>query len=138
MVYVARECGKCHGLTGAEGPGPRLVGPGRLGGVARHPFAPSIWSYINQMMPFDLQVQHVHLGPMPPRIPSSNPLASCCLTPNEVYSLTAYLLFGNGIIKETDVMDAKSLPQIRMPGLDHYVPPPFTEWKPGMRQAQIK
>ena len=55
------------------------------------------------------------------------------LTPDEVYSLTAYLLHRNGIIKEGDVMDAQSLPKVQMPNRDGYVPPPFTEWKPGLR-----
>ena len=26
-IYVARGCAKCHGPTGTEGPGPRLLGP---------------------------------------------------------------------------------------------------------------
>ena len=60
------------------------------------------------------------------------------LTPDEVYRLTAYVLYRNDIIQEDDVMDAKSLPQVRMPKRDAYVPPPFSEWKPGLRQAQQK
>ena len=27
ITYSARGCGKCHGSTGSEGPGPELVGP---------------------------------------------------------------------------------------------------------------
>jgi cytochrome c len=53
------------------------------------------------------------------------------LTSDEVYSLTAYLLYRNGITQEGDVMDAKSLPQVQMPGRDTHVPPPFSEWKLG-------
>ena len=54
------------------------------------------------------------------------------LRADEVYSLDAFLLFKNGIIQETDVIDAKSLPQVKMPNRDGYKPPPITEWKPGM------
>jgi len=139
QTFVARRCSNCHGPTGAEGPAPHLVGPrdrqaarskammdggdehsnstwmGR--GIENFPFAPLIWSWINQAMPIN---QHGFL------------------TPDEVYRLTAYLLFRNNLIQEDDVMDAKSLPQVRMPRQNDYAPPPFTEWKPGLRLTQQK
>ena len=37
------------------------------------------------------------------------------LKPDEVDAVVAYLLYMNGIIQETDVMDAQSLPKVRMP-----------------------
>src|SRR5262249_38363995 len=130
IVYQTRGCGGCHGPTGVEGPGPRVVGPptrvrapsnhiehgggnnwaGR--GIVNWPFAPILWSWINVAMPLHQQGY---------------------LTPDEVYSLTAYILYRNGIIKEADVMDAQSLPKVQMPNRDGYVPPPFAEWKPGLR-----
>jgi S-disulfanyl-L-cysteine oxidoreductase SoxD len=140
-TFVARRCSNCHGPSGTEGPAPRLVGPrapaagrgrGRAAmdthdehseatwmgrGIENFPFAPLIWSYINQSMPLNMHG---------------------FLTTDEVYRLTAFLLFRNGIIQEDDVMDAKSLPQVRMPRRDDYAPPPFTEWKPGLRQATQK
>jgi len=57
------------------------------------------------------------------------------LTADEIYGLSAFLLHRNGIIQEDDVMNAKSLPQVRMPGREAYTPPPFSEWKSGMRRA---
>jgi hypothetical protein len=131
MTFAGRGCQGCHGPTGAEGPAPHLVGPRAAGtshgdehegtwpgrGIANFPFAPLIWSWINQAMPLN---QHGFL------------------TPDEVYRLTAYVLYRNDIIQEDDVMDAKSLPQVRMPKRDTYAPPPFSEWKPGLRQAQGK
>ena len=153
LTYSARGCAKCHGSTGTEGPGPRLVrgeGGGRPGpglgappsgeGIASHPFATMIWSYINQMMPLDLQRQVVNFGYIPGRLPPRGPTGSCCLTPDEVYGLTGYLLYRNGIIREDEVMDADSLPKVQMPNRDSYIPPPFidTVWKPGMRQAHIR
>ena len=89
--------------------------PGR--GIVNFPFAPLIFSVIRQAMPLDRQGY---------------------LTADEVYSLTAYLLQRNDIIQEDDVMDAKSLPQVRMPSRDSYAPPPFSEWKPGMRRAHAR
>lgn len=84
--------------------------PGR--GVKNFPFAPILWSWINVGMPLHQQGY---------------------LTPDEVYSLTASLLHRNGIIKEDDVMDAETLFKVQMPKRDEYVPPPFAEWKPGLR-----
>jgi cytochrome c len=134
VTYAARGCGRCHGPTLKEGPAPNLVGPRRTGpgmatagheeegnwpgrGIANFPFAPLIFSVIRQAMPLDRQGY---------------------LTADEVYGLTAFLLHRNGIIQEEDVMDAKSLPQVRMPARDNYVPPPFSEWKPGMRRSSAK
>ena len=37
--------------------------------------------------------------------------------------MTAYLLYRNDIISEEDVMDAQTLPQVRMPRRDNYVRP---------------
>ncbi len=141
-IYNARGCAKCHGPTGSEGPGPRLLGPpgGNTNlGIASNPFAPLIWSYINQMMPLDQQHQHVSLRRFSSSVWAARP-TPCCLSADEVYSLTAYLLYLGGIVQEDDVMDADSLPQVRMPNRDAYAPPPFadSEWKPGLRQSQVK
>jgi mono/diheme cytochrome c family protein len=37
------------------------------------------------------------------------------LKPDQVYSLTAFILFKNGIVKEDDVMNRETLPKIEMP-----------------------
>jgi len=50
------------------------------------------------------------------------------LTANEVYALTAFLLNINGVIPEDEVLDARSLPKVKMPIGDRYAPLP--EWKP--------
>src|SRR5947199_8682388 len=72
------------------------------------PYATTIWDYINRGMPFGKEGT---------------------LTPNEVYALTAFLLYKNGVIPEDQVVDAQSLPQIKMPNRDGYVLP---DWKHGM------
>jgi cytochrome c len=43
------------------------------------------------------------------------------LTNDEVYALTAYLLVQNGIIGEKDVMNARTLPRVRMPNRDGFI-----------------
>ena len=72
------------------------------------PYATTIWDYINRAMPLTKEGT---------------------LKPNEVYALTAYILYKNGIIKEDEVMDEHSLPKVQMPNLDHFGLAP--EWKHG-------
>jgi len=113
-VYT-QKCAVCHGPTGKEGHKgppfevPRLVG-GRVGTF--WPFATTIWDYINRGMPRNQ--------------PGT-------LSADEVYSVTAFLLYKNGIIQESDVLDAKTLPKVRMPNRDGFVPAE-PGWKPGMKR----
>ena len=118
-VY-AQKCAGCHGATGVEGPATALAGgKGTLTSMAPKrtigsywPFATTLWDYINRAMPFN------------------NPAS---LSPNEVYALTAFLLYRNDIIQESDVIDAKSLPKIRMPNREAFFPS-RPEWKPGEKR----
>jgi cytochrome c len=45
------------------------------------------------------------------------------LTDDEVYATTAYILSLNKLIGENDVMDAKTLPQVKMPNRDNFILP---------------
>ena len=109
-VYAAR-CAACHGETGEDPKYSRLVG-GHGSLATAQPirtigsfwqYAPTLWSYIRRAQPYD------------------NPGS---LTPDQVYAVTAYLLHRNGIIGEQDVMDATTLPQVKMPNRDGFVPDP--------------
>lgn len=114
----AEKCARCHGPTGVEkGNGvtnqPLVGGKGTLNTlnpvktVGSHwPFATTIWDYIRRAMP---------LG------------AEGSLSTDEVYALTAFLLYRNDIIKETDVIDAKTLPKIQMPNRNGFIPERFDE-----------
>jgi cytochrome c2 len=104
-IYAAK-CAACHGPTGKEeaGPlGPRLVGQTTYerGTMTAWPFATSVWDYINRAMP------RFNEG---------------TLTPDQVYALTALLLYRSGIIKENDVMDATTVTELQMPNRNGYVP----------------
>jgi len=119
----AQKCSICHGATGSEGPAPMLIkrqnppaNPGpcvapciRDGNVmAMHaPYATVMWDYINRGMPFKQEGS---------------------LKPDEVYALTAFLLYKNGVIGEDDVLDQQSLPKVKMPNADGAAIP---DWKPG-------
>jgi S-disulfanyl-L-cysteine oxidoreductase SoxD len=105
----AQKCASCHGASGEGGAAPKLVDPTpfKPGVTAATignywPFATTVWDYINRAMPFDR--------------PGS-------LTADEVYALTAYLLFENGIVAESDVMDPQSLPAVRMPNAAGFTSP---------------
>ena len=116
----AQKCAACHGEKGSGGPAPTLIGgPGTAppagGGMrpgesmATHsPFATTIWDYINRGMPLSQEGT---------------------LKPDEVYALTAFLLYKANVIKEDEVLDEQSLPKIKMPNRDAYAPLP--EWKHG-------
>jgi mono/diheme cytochrome c family protein len=127
----ATKCAFCHGKTGTEGPAWRLVGgtgtlstptPVMTAG-SYWPFATTIWDYINRTMPRD---------------------AEGSLRPDEVYALTAFLLYRNDIIKEGDVIDTKSLLELQMPNRNGFYPskPEATakngNWKPHWNQAKPK
>jgi cytochrome c len=102
----ATQCAYCHGATGKEGGplAPKLVGDTTYerGPMTSWPFATSVWDYINRAMP------RYREG---------------ALTPDQVYAVTAFLLYRSGIIKENDVMDAKSLTELQMPNRNGWVPP---------------
>jgi mono/diheme cytochrome c family protein len=109
-VFVA-QCARCHGPKAQGDVGPALVGGQGTLRSARPlktvgsywPYATTLWDYINRAMPFD---------------------KPGLLKPSEVYAVAAYILNINGIISDTDIMDAKSLPKVRMPNRDGFVPDP--------------
>ena len=90
----AQKCAACHGATGKEGPRNRLVGGKGERAIPQYQFATPLWDIVNRSMPLDKQGS---------------------LSADEVYALTAFLLHQNGIIQESDVLDAKSLPKVQMP-----------------------
>ena len=118
LVYRRKGCAGCHGRTGTGGRADRLVkleagpdvDPWELGRILaiRAPYATVVWDYINRGMPLNREGT---------------------LTADEVYALTAYLLYVNDVIPEDEVLDAQSLPEVKMPNRDGFSPLP--EWKPG-------
>jgi mono/diheme cytochrome c family protein len=103
-----QKCQACHGAKGAGQPNDRLVGghgtlatnaPVRTVG-SYWPYATTIFDYVRRAMPY-IQPQ--------------------TMTDDEVYAVTAYLLQLNGIIGETDEMNAQTLPRVKMPNRDNFV-----------------
>jgi hypothetical protein len=54
------------------------------------------------------------------------------LSPDEVYALTAFLLYKNNIIPESSELNQDNLAEVEMPNRNGYVPPPIDQWEPGM------
>jgi cytochrome c5 len=115
-VY-AQKCQACHGPNGTGTPLHRgLIPLGNSKPVKIQgslvPYATTVWDFINRAMP------------------STKPGS---LTANEVYAATAYVLFLNDIINENDVVNATTLPTIKMPNRDNFIAVEL-DWKPGQRR----
>lgn len=104
----ALQCAACHGVTGEGGISLALVGGEPLTNgidtaktIANFwPYATTLFDYTRRAMPW-----------LQPRT----------LTDDEVYALSAYLLALNGIIDEDEVMNAATLPEVRMPNRDGFI-----------------
>ncbi len=104
----ARHCAACHGAEGEGSLNDRLVGGvGTIGTEAPvrtvgsyWPYATTIFDYVRRAMPYN---------------------APGSLSDDEVYSLTAFLLFANGVIDEGVVIDRRSLPAVEMPNRAGFV-----------------
>lgn len=108
------SCIQCHGEDLQGTPiGDRLLPPpdetgfpdGEVTTTARAignywPYATTVFDYVRRAMPFDR--------------PGS-------LSDDDVYAVTAYLLWRNGIVGEEAVMDAATLVAVEMPAHDRFV-----------------
>ena len=107
-AIYAQECALCHGEKGVN-PAPGflpMVGPSKfdridtMKTVPYYKYATTLFDVMRRSMPY----------PMPKT-----------LTNDELYALSAYILALNKIIGEEEVMDAKSLPQVKMPNRDNFI-----------------
>jgi cytochrome c len=107
-VY-AEKCVACHGEGGKGGASAALVGGGPLTGGDRDPvkMIGNFWPYATTVFDYTRRA-----------MPWQNPKT---LTDEEVYAVTAYILAQNKIIGENDVMDAQTLPKVRMPNRDGFI-----------------
>jgi hypothetical protein len=106
-VYAAK-CQSCHGEKGAGKPNDQLVGgqgtlasPTPVRTIGSYwPYATTVFDYVRRAMPYQ---------------------QSQSLTNDEVYAVTAYLLHLNGIIAESEVMNARTLSQVKMPNRGNFI-----------------
>ena len=106
----AENCAACHGAKGQGKPADQLVGG--FGTLARSkpvrtvgsywPYASTLFDYIRRAMPFNS--------------PQS-------LSADQVYAVSAYILYLNNIVTEHTVLDATSLPRVEMPNRNGLISP---------------
>ena len=112
-TIYAEKCASCHGKTGEGASFERLVAtdagknfdfatnaklPRAVGNY--WPYATTLYDYTYRAMPF---------------------MQPGTLSANETYSLVAYILALNKIVPEDAVMDASTLPKVKMPARDRFV-----------------
>lgn len=119
-ILYQNQCTMCHGEEGIEGPAARLAGsdgwfsfsdPLRILRIEKYPvllismgslwpYATSVFDYIRRAMP--------HYSPK-------------SLDDNQVYALTAYLLYLNELMPESIVLDTENILTVEMPGAQRSV-----------------
>jgi len=110
------QCASCHGAHGEGGLGDRLAGgqgslvsakPVKTVG-SYWPYAPTLFDYIRRAMPLT---------------------APQSLSNDEVYAVSAYVLYLNGLVPNDARLDANSLAAIRMPNRDRFTSDPRPDVK---------
>jgi cytochrome c len=94
------QCVQCHGADGRGADYDALTGAGAYTVGNYWPYATTLYDYIYRAMP--------------QAVPGSLP-------PDDVYSLTAFVLHLNEILPEGGTLDRETLPKIEMPGRDRFV-----------------
>lgn len=138
-AIFTKQCMPCHGQIGNENKNiwpdynrPLVGGRGTLTDMqpvfsigSYWPYATALWDFIRRAMPLykvgegEYGVWEVKEG---------------ALSINDIYAVTAYLLYKNDIIKQDEVIDAKSLPKIPMPNRNGFLPADPRKWTPQMQQ----
>jgi cytochrome c len=104
----------CHGEKGVGKPADALAGG--IGSLATEtplrtvgsywPYATTLFDYVRRAMPLN---------------------DALSLTDDEVYAVSAYILYLNGIVPQDAPMTAATLPLVKMPNRDGFV----NDWRPG-------
>jgi len=109
----AEKCSACHGDAGKGGVAPYY--PALVGGQPLTNGIDTVKTIANYYAYPTTIFDYTRRG-MPYNMPRS-------LTDDEVYSLTAYILALNNLIVQDDVMDANTLPKVKMPNRDNFIMP---------------
>lgn len=108
QAVYAKACLSCHGRGGLGDSGDQLAGA-KMGLTSDYPektigtfwpYAPPLFGFIRRSMPMT---------------------APGSLSDDQVYAVTAYLLYLNGIIGRDDEINATTLPRVRMPNRNGFI-----------------
>ncbi|MGB6321968.1 MAG: cytochrome c, partial [Xanthobacteraceae bacterium] len=102
-------CSLCHGPNGKGGPNPTLVGNPSLtaDGIASTKTIANFWAWPTTLFDYVRRA-----------MPWTSPHT---LSDDEVYALCAYLFAANNLIPEDEVMNAQTLPKVKMPNHDNFI-----------------
>jgi mono/diheme cytochrome c family protein len=108
-LYVDKGCSLCHGPNGKGGPNPTLVGNPSLtaDGIASTKTIANFWAWPTTLFDYIRRA-----------MPWTSPHT---LSDDEVYALCAYLFAANNLIPEDEVMNAQTLPKVKMPNHDNFI-----------------
>lgn len=119
-AIFAETCAACHGDKGQGAAADALTGGrGTLASAkplktvgSFWPYATTLFDYVNRAMPFT---------------------APQSLSPDQVYALSAYVLFLNDLVPETATLDAQSLAKVAMPNRNGFTSDPRPDVPPMAR-----
>jgi cytochrome c5 len=101
-------CSNCHGEAGRGGAAEELSGGEKaLDSPLPDKTIGTYWPYATTLFDFTRRAMPMH--------------APGVLSNDEVYAVTAYLLYVNGIIKADEHMNAKTLPKVDMPNRNGFI-----------------
>jgi S-disulfanyl-L-cysteine oxidoreductase SoxD len=103
----AEKCAACHGPDARGGINAALVGGPPLDRIEAVRTILNFWPYATTVFDFIRRA-------MPWQQPKT-------LTDDEVYALSAYIFAENKLIGAGDVMNAKTLPQVKLPNRDGFI-----------------
>ena len=105
-VY-AEQCAACHGDNGRSGIFSSVVGNPPLDRIEAVKTIANFWGYPTTVFDFIRRA-----------MPATQPRT---LTADQVYALVAYIFAENKLIGEADVMNAETLPKVKMPNRDNFI-----------------
>jgi len=103
----AQKCAACHGEGGKGASAAPLVGNPPITGIDSPKTIANFWGYSTTVFDFIRRA-----------MPWISPRT---LTNDEVYAITAYILAENKLIGPNDVMNAQTLPKVKMPNADNFI-----------------
>ena len=106
-AIYAQKCAHCHGEGAKGGVNAALVGAPPIKSIEAPKTIANFWPYSTTLFDFIRRA-----------MPWQNPRT---LTDDEAYALTAFILAGNKLIGDKDVMNAQTLPKVYMPNRDGFV-----------------
>ena len=105
-IFV-KNCAGCHGENAKGGPNAALVGSPPIDGIESTKTIANFWGYPTTVYDYIRRA-------MPWQSPRT-------LSNEDVYALVAYIFSLNKLIGENDVMNAETLPKVKMPNRDNFI-----------------